>query len=63
MLNKQALVDYLEKRAREEPLPEPPMLVRYALYQGLADRIRRGDFDYEVREDPDLQMETEDQDG
>lgn len=45
MIDKDALVKYLEKRAVEEPLPEPPMLVRYALLQGLADRIRRGDFD------------------
>lgn len=44
-IDKNALVTYLEKRAKEEPLPEPPLLVRYALFQGLADRIRRGDFD------------------
>lgn len=50
MIDKEELLKYLEKRAREEPLPEPPMLVRYALFAGLAERIRRGDFDTQTQE-------------
>lgn len=45
MIDKDALVKFLERRAREAPVQEPTMLVNYAMYQGLADRIRRGEFD------------------
>jgi hypothetical protein len=44
-VNKDVLVKFLERKAREAPVIEPTMLTNYAMYQGLADRIRRGDFD------------------
>lgn len=41
------LVEFLESHADQPPYEPPSMLVRYALYQGLADRIRNGDFNIE----------------
>lgn len=48
------LIAFLEKRASEDPGDEPPLLVRYAMYEGLAERVRRGYFNYGCPEDPDL---------
>lgn len=45
MIDKDALVKFLQERAITAPVTEPTMLVNYAMYQGLADRIKRGDFD------------------
>lgn len=53
-IDPERLIAYLEKHAAEAPPQEPPLLVRYAMYQGLADRVRRGYFNYGCTEDPDL---------
>lgn len=53
-IDRDRLIAYLEKRASEDPGQEPPLLVRYALYEGLAERVRRGYFDHGCPEDPDL---------
>lgn len=45
MIDPDALVAFLQRKAVEPPQEEPGMLVRFAIYQGLVDRIRRGDFD------------------
>jgi hypothetical protein len=50
MLNEKKLIAWLRERAKHAPPSDPPMLVTYAIYTGLADRIARGDFDYEVNE-------------
>lgn len=44
-LDRAALIAHLERKANEAPFIEPDLLVRYAMYQGLADKISRGDFD------------------
>lgn len=41
------LIKYLEENAHKPPYGDPSLLVRYAMYQGLADRIRGGEFDIE----------------
>lgn len=41
------IVKYLEQHAADPPLGDPSLLVKYAIYQGLADRIKNGDFDIE----------------
>lgn len=41
------IVKYLEEHAADPPVENPSILVRYALYQGLADRIKHGEFDIE----------------
>jgi hypothetical protein len=60
MINKEALIKFLEKRAVEAPVSDPTMLVNYAMYQGLADRIKHGEFDYVVNDDKDLVMDDGD---
>lgn len=63
ILNERALIDWLEQRAVIEPVDEPPLLVRYAIYQGLADRIKSGQFNYIVNDDHDLSMEEGNENG
>lgn len=46
-IDKSRLIKFLEDNKHLPPYEPPSMLVRYALYQGLADRIRNGDFDIE----------------
>lgn len=41
------LIAFLEERAAEPPVEAPSMLVRYAMYKGLAERIRGGEFNIE----------------
>ena len=41
------LIEFLEKHAALPPVENPSILVRYALYEGLAARIRGGEFDIE----------------
>lgn len=59
MIDKNRLVSFLKDRAVNASTQEPSMLVNYAMYMGLAERIQRGDFDYVVNEDPDLDMHKE----
>lgn len=46
-VDKSRLIKFLEDNRHQPPYEPPSMLVRYALYQGLADRIRNGEFDIE----------------
>lgn len=46
------LIAFLKQKAVEDPGPDPGMLVRYAIYQGLADRIGRGEFDIDEGKEP-----------
>lgn len=45
MLDPEKLIEFLKQRAATALPDNPPMLVRWSIYQGLIERIQRGDFD------------------
>lgn len=45
MIDKDALIEFLAKKGREASTEPPNMLVQWAIYSGLIERIKRGDFD------------------
>lgn len=53
MLDQQRLLEFLARKAKEAPVGDAPMLVQYAIYEGLAERIKRGEFDSDWVEPPD----------
>lgn len=64
MIDREALVAELRRRATNAPSGDAPFLVQYAIYTGLADQVARGDFDMEEKNDahqvhpaPDAQPE------
>lgn len=54
MIDGKALLAWLARKAREAPVGDAPMLVQHAIYEGLAERIKSGEFDYVVVEDDDI---------
>lgn len=45
MIDKVALLAFLARKAREAPTGDAPLLVQHAIYEGLAERIKHGEFD------------------
>lgn len=57
MIDPQKLLEFVEKRAREANPSDAPLLVQHAIYEGLANRIKSGEFDYVVTESADFVMD------
>jgi hypothetical protein len=53
VIDPQKLLEFVEKRAREANPSDAPLLVQHAIYEGLANRIKNGEFDSEFRDPPD----------
>lgn len=47
MLDRKKLLEFVEGKARAAPPGDAGMLVQHAIYEGLANRIKSGEFDYE----------------
>lgn len=59
MIDREKLLEFLAKRAREAPPGgDPGLLVQHSIYEGLANRVKSGEFDLVVIERPDLEMES-----
>ncbi len=53
MIDEAALLAFLSRKSKEAPVGEAPMLVQHAIYEGLANRIKSGEFDIDRRKDAD----------
>lgn len=45
MIDKAALLAWLARKAKESPVGEAGILVQHAIYEGLAERIKSGEFE------------------
>jgi hypothetical protein len=47
MIDQKALLAWLARKAKEAPVGDAPTLVQHAIYEGLAERIKSGEFTVE----------------
>lgn len=53
MIDREKLLEFLARRAREAPPGgDPGLLVQHSIYEGLANRVKSGEFDSPYRQPP-----------
>jgi hypothetical protein len=44
VLDERKLLEFLARKAKESPVGDAPLLVQHAIYEGLAERVKSGEF-------------------
>lgn len=52
MIDRERLLAFLAQRAKESPPGPSSLLVQHAIYEGLAERVKAGEFDSTFRKPP-----------